>query len=70
MKDDPFYAENTVNYDDAQFELIGCNEHEAKTLLETLRNGESWLFLDRKEPVDDGAVATDKIRNRLRSDGL
>ena len=31
--------------------------------------GEGWVFLDWKEPVDGGAVAAYKIQRRLRPDG-
>ena len=78
MKADLRYAENTVNYDDAKLKLIGWGGRKAKTSLEapgqcrTLeapREGEGWLFLDWKEPVDGGAVAAYKIQRRLRPDG-
>jgi len=69
-KADLRYAENTVNYDDDQLKLIGWGGRKAKTSLEapgqvrTLeapRQGEGWIFLDSKEPVDGGAVAAYKI---------
>ena len=78
MKADIRYAENTVNYDDDQLKLIGWAGRAAKTSLEapgqarTLeapREGEGWVFLDWKEPVDGGAVAAYKIQRRLRPDG-
>ncbi|MBN1867727.1 substrate-binding domain-containing protein, partial [Candidatus Sumerlaeota bacterium] len=37
--------------------------------LEAPREGEGWVFLDWKEPVDGGAVAAYKIQRRLRPDG-
>jgi len=78
MKADIRYAENTVNYDDDKLKLIGWAGRAAKTSLEapgqarTLeapREGEGWVFLDWKEPVDGGAVAVCKIQRRLRPDG-
>lgn len=70
MKADIRYAENTVNYDDDKLKLIGWAGRAAKTLLEVPgqahtfeapREGEGWVFLDWKEPVDGGAVAAYKI---------
>ena len=78
MKADLRYAENTVNYDDAKLKLIGWGGRSAATalvppgqsrILEAPRQGEGWIFLDWKEPVDGGAVAAYKIQRRLRPDG-
>jgi len=78
MKADLRYAETTVNYDDDQLKLIGWGGRAAKTSLEAPgqtrsleapREGEGWVFLDWKEPVDGGAVAAYKIQRRLRPDG-
>lgn len=78
MKADLRYAENTVDYDDDKLKLLGWGGRKAKTSLEapgqcrTLeapREGEGWVFLDWKEPVDGGAVAAYKIQRRLRPDG-
>ncbi len=78
MKADLRYAENTVNYDDDQLKLIGWGGRKSKTSLEAPgqtrsleapREGEGWVFLDWKEPVDGGAVAAYKIQRRLRPDG-
>ena len=78
MKADLRYAENTVDYDDDNLKLLGWGGRKAKTSLEapgqcrTLeapREGEGWLFLEWKEPVDGGAVAAYKIQRRLRPDG-
>jgi hypothetical protein len=78
MKADLRYAENTVNYDDDQLKLLGWGGRKAKTSLEAPgqtrslevpREGEGWVFLDWKEPVDGGAVAAYKIQRRLRPDG-
>ena len=78
MKADIRYAENTVSYDDDQLKLIGWGGRKAKTsleapgqcrMLEALRQGEGWVFLDWKEPVDGGAVAAYKIQRRERPEG-
>jgi hypothetical protein len=79
MKADIRYAENTVKYDDVKLKLIGWGGRASKTSLEapgqvrTLeapRQGEGWIFLDWKEPVDGGAVAAYKIQRRERPAGL
>lgn len=78
MKADLRYAENTVDFDDAKLQLIGWGGRAARTSLEppgqtrsleAPREGEGWVFLDWKEPVDGGAVAAYKIQRRLRPDG-
>jgi hypothetical protein len=78
MKADLRYAETTVNYEDDQLKLIGWGGRKSKTSLEAPgqtrsleapREGEGWVFLDWKEPVDGGAVAAYKIQRRLRPDG-
>ncbi len=78
MKADLRYAETTVDYDDDQLKLIGWGGRKSKTSLEAPgqtrsleapREGEGWVFLDWKEPVDGGAVAAYKIQRRLRPDG-
>jgi len=78
MKADLRYAETTVNYDDDPLKLIGWVGRKSKTSLEAPgqtrsleapREGEGWVFLDWKEPVDGGAVAAYKIQRRLRPDG-
>ena len=75
MKADLRYAETTVNYDDDHLKLIGWGGRKAKTSLEAPgrtrsleapREGEGWVFLDWKEPVDGGAVAAYKIQHRER----
>jgi hypothetical protein len=38
-------------------------------MLEAPRQGEGWLFLDWKEPVDGGTVTAYKIQRRLCPDG-
>lgn len=78
MKADLRYAETTVNYDNAKLQLIGWGGRAAKTSLEAPgqtrsleapREGEGWVFLDWKEPVDGGAVAAYKIQRRERPSG-
>jgi len=78
MKADLRYAENTVDYDDKQLKKIGWGGRAAKTSLEAPgqtrsleapREGEGWVFLDWKEPVDGGAVAAYKIQRRERPSG-
>jgi hypothetical protein len=78
MRADLRYAENTVNFDDDQLKLIGWGGRRARTSLEapgqarTLeapRQGDGWVFLDWKEPVDGGKVAAYKIERRERPSG-
>lgn len=78
MKADLRYAENTVDYDDDKLKLLGWGGRKAKTSLEAPgqcrsleapREGEGWVFLDWKEPVDGGAVAAYKIQRRERPSG-
>lgn len=78
MKADLRYAETTVNYDDDQLKLIGWGGRKTRTSLEApgqcrsleaAREGEGWVFLDWKEPVDGGAVAAYKIQRRERPSG-
>lgn len=78
MKADLRYAENTVDFDDDLLKLIGWGGRAAKTTLaapgqartlEAPRQGEGWIFLDWKEPVDGGKVAAYKIQRRERPSG-
>ena len=78
MKSDIRYAENTVNYDDDKLKLIGWAGKAAPTplaipgqarLLEAPRQGEGWVFLDWKAPIDGGAVSAYKISRRERPAG-
>jgi len=75
MKADLRYAENTVDFDDDKLKLLGWAGRKAGTSLEppgqarTLeapREGEGWIFLDWKEPVDGGKV---EIERRERPEG-
>ncbi|MDD5458690.1 MAG: hypothetical protein PHF37_04795 [Phycisphaerae bacterium] len=78
MKSDLRYAENTVNFDDAQLKLIGWGGRSAATalavpgqsrLLEAPKQGEGWVFLDWKAPSDGGKVAAYKVMRRERPAG-
>ena len=78
MKDDLRYAENTVDFDDDKLKLLGWGGRKAGTALEapgqarTLeapRQGEGWIFLDWKEPIDGGKPAAYKIQRRERPAG-
>lgn len=74
------YAEDAVGYDDAKLSLLGWGAIAApvpKVLevpgqprtLEAPRQGEGWIFLDWKEPLEGGAVASYKIERRERPAG-
>ena len=74
MRADLRYAENTVNFDDDQLKLIGWGGRKARTSLEapgqarTLeapRQGDGWVFLDWKEPVDTSKAALRSARSLL-----
>jgi len=79
MKDDLRYAENTVDFDDEKLKLLGWSGKKAKTplavpgqtrLLEAPRQGDHWLFLDWKAPVEGGKISAYKIQRRSRPEGL
>ena len=72
------YAEDTVNYNDAQLSLLGWGGIAAPTALEApgqartleiVSQGEGWVSLDWKKPADGGAVASYKIERRERPAG-
>jgi hypothetical protein len=72
------YAENTTRYDDGKLKLIGWGGRKTRTSLEApgqarsleaLREGEGWILLNWKEPVDGGKVAAYRIERRHRADG-
>ena len=78
MKSDIRYAENTVDFDDDKLKLIGWAGRKAATplappgqarLLEAPKQGEGWVFLDWKAPIDGGAPAAYKVMRRERPDG-
>lgn len=71
VKTDLRYAENTVNFNNQELELIGWGGRAAPTrlqppgqcrALETVRQGDRWVYLDWKEPGDGGKVAAYKIQ--------
>ncbi len=72
------YAEDTVDYDDAQLTLLGWGGKAAPVALqapgqartlEIVQQGEGWVSLDWKKPADGGAVASYKIERRERPAG-
>jgi len=78
MKSDIRYAENTVDFDDDKLKLIGWAGKKAPTplaipgqtrLLEAPQQGDGWVFLDWKAPVDGGAPAAYKVMRRERPAG-
>ena len=78
MKTDIRYAENTVDYDDDKLKLIGWAGKKAATaltapgqarLLEAPRQGEGWVFLDWKAPIDGGSPASYRVMRRERPAG-
>ncbi|GAH11786.1 unnamed protein product, partial [marine sediment metagenome] len=78
IKTDIRYAENTVDFDDDKLKLIGWAGKKTKTplnppgqahLLEAPKQGEGWVFLDWKTPVDGGRPKAYKVQRRLRSGG-
>ena len=71
LKSDLRYAENTVNFNNQELELIGWGGRAAPTklqvpgqtrALEILRQGDGWIYLDWKEPADGGKVAAYKLQ--------
>jgi len=78
MRSDLRYAENTVDYDDDKLKLIGWAGRKAATplappgqarLLEAPKQGEGWVFLDWKSPIDGGVVSAYKVMRRERPAG-
>jgi hypothetical protein len=72
------YAEITVDHDDARLQLLGWNGRATRRTLdapgqcrtlEAPRQGEGWLLLDWKEPLEGGKPAAYKIQRRARSTG-
>ena len=77
-KSDIRYAENTVNHNDEKLKLIGWAGRKAKTplappwqarLSEAPKQGEGWVFLDWKAPVEGGAVSAYKVMRGERPAG-
>lgn len=78
MKSDLRYAENTVDYDDEQLKLIGWSGRKPRTplavpgqtrLLEARLQGEGWLTLAWRAPVDGGKPSAYRIMRRQRPEG-
>jgi len=72
------YAANTVNFDDDKLKLLGWAGRRARSLpkipgqprsLDIPRQGEGWLFLDWKKPIDGGKPVAYKIQRRSGSTG-
>ena len=79
MKSDIRYAENAVDFDDDKLKLIGWAGRKERTplappgqarLLEAPKQGEGWVFLDWKAPIDGGVPAAYKVMRRERPAGL
>jgi len=75
MKKDIRYAENTVGNDNDKLMLLGWGARKEKTTtpppgqtleLVAARQGEGWVELAWKSPVDGGKVAAYTIQRRLR----
>jgi hypothetical protein len=78
MRSDLRYAEVVANGDDAKLALLGWGAKAAGTalaapgqprMLEGPQQGDDWIFLDWKEPIDGGAVAAYKVQRRERPAG-
>ena len=78
LKSDIRYAENTVNFDDDKLKLIGWSGKDTPTALappgevrqlEAPKQGDGWVFLDWKQPVDGGKVGAYKVQRRQRPEG-
>ncbi|MFA6240901.1 MAG: fibronectin type III domain-containing protein [Candidatus Hydrogenedentales bacterium] len=72
------YAEDATGHDDTKLSVLGWGGKATATALqapgqarslEIPRQGEGWVFLDWKAPVDGGAVASYKIERRERPAG-
>jgi hypothetical protein len=78
MKDDLRYAERTVKGDDNKLRLLGWGGRSPSTALvrpgqprafEVVRQGDTWVFLDWKDPADGGTVASYEIQRRELPNG-
>ena len=78
MKSDIRYAENKVDYDDDKLKLIGWAGKKNPTplaipgqarLLEAPKQGDGWVFLDWKAPVDGGTPSAYRVTRRARPAG-
>nr|VFJ70462.1 MAG: Fibronectin type III domain-containing protein [Candidatus Kentron sp. FW] len=73
LKRDIRYAENLVDFDDAQLRLIGWGGRRPKQSLmppgqarslEVAAQGEGWITLDWKAPNEGGSVATHRVERQ------
>jgi len=78
MKSDSRYAENTVDFEDDNLKLIGWGGRKAPTpltppgqtlTLTVLKQGEGWVQLTWKAPVDGGKPSAYKVNQRERAEG-
>lgn len=78
MKNDIRYAENKVNFDDAKLKLIGWSGRKTPEALTepgqvleliAVKQGEGWVELSWKKPVDGGAVSSYNVYRRQRPEG-
>jgi hypothetical protein len=78
MKKDLRYAENTVNYDDEKLKLIGWAGRKAATateapgqsrLLTAQLQGDGWVKLEWRAPIDGGKPSAYRIMRRQRPEG-
>jgi hypothetical protein len=78
MKKDLRHAETITSFDDVLLKKIGWSGRKTPQelvapgqcrTLEAPRQGEGWLFLDWKEPIDGGKPAAYKIQRRERPAG-
>ena len=78
MKKDLRHAETITSFNDDLLKKIGWSGRKAKEdlvapgqcrTLEAPRQGEGWVFLDWKEPIDGGKPAAYKIQRRERPAG-
>jgi len=78
LKSDIRYAENTVNFDDDKLKLIGWSGNQTPTALappgevrqlEAPKQGDGWVFLDWKAPVDGGTPSAYRVTRRERPAG-
>ena len=72
------YAENTSNYDDDKLKLLGWAGKKAATplaipgqvrSLEVPKQGDGWVMLDWKAPIDGGLPSAYKVMRRERPAG-
>jgi len=78
MKTDLRYVENTSNFDDDKLKLVGWAGKKAATplaipgqvrSLEVPKQGDGWVMLDWKAPLDGGAPSAYKVMRRERPAG-